>query len=98
MDEPMFSLDSLRKQIDAIDDEIASLLMKRAELSLEIRKIKQKDNIDIYSSSRESQILERVSETAKNGSFPISQLRKIFMNIFEASRALQGDMSIQDDV
>jgi chorismate mutase len=72
--------------------------MKRADLSLEIRKIKEKEKIDIYSSSREGQILDRVTQAAERGSFPVSHLKKIFVNIFEASRALQGDMSVQNDV
>lgn len=90
----MSDLSKLREQIDAIDDEIVSLLSKRADLVINVRKTKKRDNIDIYSSSRERQILDRVLKIAEKGNFPLRQIERIFINIIGASRSLIGDLRI----
>jgi len=90
----MASLEELRKSLDAIDDEIARLLHQRAELVIEVRKAKEKGNIDIYSPARERQILDRISALMPAGHFPRPALEKIFQNIIGASRSLIGQLNV----
>lgn len=90
----MTKLEKLREQIDAIDDDVVNLLMRRAELVLEVKATKQRDNIDIYSPDRERQILKRVAKIAADGAFPLVSLEKIFVNIISATRSLIGDLHI----
>jgi len=90
----MAELETLRKNLDGIDDDIARLLHKRAEIVLEVKKAKEQGNIDIYSPARERQILDRVSTLVPNGQFPQVSLEKIFQNIIGATRSLIGRLNV----
>lgn len=90
----MEKLTQLREQIDKIDEDIVSLLKKRADCVLEVKKTKHSENIDVYSPLRERQILNRVSELAKGGNFPLHALETIFTNIVAATRSLIGELQI----
>lgn len=90
----MEKLTQLREQIDKIDEDIVSLLKKRAEFVLEVKKTKHSENIDVYSPLRERQILNRVCELAKGGHFPLHALETIFTNIVAATRSLIGELQI----
>ncbi len=90
----MSSLEDLRKQIDGIDNELVEKLGKRAELVLEVKKAKHKENIDVYSPARERQILDRVLALSKDGPFPSGPLERIFVNIISATRSLIGGLHI----
>jgi chorismate mutase/prephenate dehydratase len=90
----MPSLDELRRSLDEIDDEVAQLLHRRADIVLEVKKAKQKGNIDIYSPARERQILDRVTGLVPNGQFPRGALERIFSNIISATRSLIGQLNV----
>ncbi|MCB0324795.1 MAG: chorismate mutase [Bdellovibrionales bacterium] len=90
----MRDLEQLRQQIDALDDEIVAKLERRAELVLEVKKAKQKDNIDVYSPARERQILDRIAKLAAGGPFPAQPLERIFINIISATRSLIGELAV----
>lgn len=71
-------LNSIRKKIDAIDKKIKGLIDQRAELVLEVGKIKSREkNPNFYRPEREAQILKKVT---KNNQGPLSnqQVTKIF--------------------
>ena len=87
-------LDKLRESIDIIDDKLVDLLKERAELVLEVKKTKKKENINVYSPARERQILDRILAKASGSNFPLSQLEKIFTNIISVSRSLIGELQI----
>jgi chorismate mutase/prephenate dehydratase len=90
----MNTLDSLRNKIDEVDEKIVELLGQRADLALQVKQAKAKDKIDVYSSARERQIIDRVLKLAKDSSFPLSSLEKIFSTMIAATRSLIGDLSI----
>ncbi len=90
----MATLPELREKIDCLDDDIVGLLMKRAELVLQVRETKKRDKIDIYSPARERNILDRILSIAESGSFPREPLERIFINIISATRSLIGDLHI----
>ncbi len=59
----------LREKIEALDDEILRLLNKRAEIVLEVGKVKSEGKLNFYDPKRESEILNRL--TSQNpGPFP----------------------------
>ncbi len=68
---------SLRQRIDSLDGEILSLLNKRAEIALELGKIKSEINMDYYNPQREEAILRRL-ETENSGVFPRWAIFKSF--------------------
>ena len=88
----MEGLQKLRKQLDAIDDELVSLLNRRAETALQVREAKRKDQLQVYAPDREREIIERVS--AQAGAFPAGPLQRIFINILSATRSLVGDLRV----
>lgn len=90
----MPTLNELRAQIDKLDDEVVSLLNKRAELVLQVKTAKEKDKLDTYSPSRERQILDRVGKLAEAGKFPRAAVEKIFGTIISATRSLIGETSV----
>lgn len=88
------TLDELRAQIDAIDAQLVSLLEQRANLALEVKKVKTKSDIDTYSAARERQIIEKVLARAKTGNFPQAALERVFGVILSATRSLVGELSV----
>ena len=87
-------LATLRERIDAVDDEIVGLLLKRASIALEVKEAKKDGKITVYSPQREREILERVRANATGGDFPLPALENIFTNIISAGRSLQNEMSV----
>jgi chorismate mutase len=73
----------LRARIDAIDDEIAGLLLKRIELSNSI--MKSKPPTQIVDSAREQEILTRYSAKL-SGLSTLSKLKRLVLGILAASR------------
>ena len=83
------NLEQLRVQIDKIDDEILSLILKRMECSRLIAKIKFDENIPIYDEMREQEIFEDVRvKSADNYKY----VSPIFLEILNSSKALQKDI------
>ena len=83
----------LREEIDALDDQILSLLNRRAQAVIEVGKIKTDQNLRFYVPEREVEILRRIS--GKNpGPFPNEELRSIYREIISASLALEKPLSV----
>lgn len=89
----MSELDKLRKKIDEIDHLIVGLISKRAEVALEIGKIKQSKKLKIHSPERERAILKRLTKQ-NPGPFPNEALKTIYEEIISASLALQQPLKV----
>jgi chorismate mutase/prephenate dehydratase len=86
-------LKELRSEIDAIDDQILSLLNRRARAAIEVGGIKEEQNLKFYVPEREVEILLRL--TGKNsGPFPNEGLKAIYREIISASLALEKPLSV----
>ena len=59
------SLEDLRRQIDALDDQIVPLLNARAQIVVHIGKLKQQSGVPIYAPDREKAVLEKVRKINK---------------------------------
>jgi len=81
-------IDTLRKAIDSIDDELLRLIRERCELSVEVGRIKSREGADPFDPSREAEIVERLASAARP---PVTRamIGDIFARIFSASRSLQ---------
>jgi chorismate mutase/prephenate dehydratase len=86
-------LDRLRKNIDAIDDEILALLNRRSEFVIEIGNIKRSQKSTFYKPDRERQILERLTGQ-NNGPFPNDALKAIYREILSASVSLEEPLKV----
>jgi len=86
-------IEDLRKKIDALDGEILSLLNKRAEIALELGKVKSEQKFPLYEPRREEEILQRL--VSKNsGPFPQRAVSSVFREIISACRSLQLEFTV----
>ncbi len=61
-----FKIALLRDKIDAIDNQIVSLLDERFKIALEIAKEKKNNNIEVVDQFRESEIISKLKNIKKN--------------------------------
>lgn len=81
-------LKRVRRDIDAIDQEILELLSKRARHIVTVVGLKALDRRALRDPGREERILERIS--ARNqGPFPPESVRNVFRTIIDASLDLE---------
>jgi len=87
------SLEEIRKKIDQIDDEIILLLNARARTVIEVGKIKEQANSNIYAPGREQKIMEQIC--AKNrGPLTNDALKSIYKEIISASRSMEKPLTV----
>jgi chorismate mutase/prephenate dehydratase len=78
----------LRHGIDAVDDEILSLLSRRAALSIEVGRRKDGRQSAVFKPFREQEVLARLA-AANPGPLPEAHLLSIYREILSSSRRLQ---------
>ena len=83
----------IRKNIDAIDQEIVRLLNKRAAKTLEIGHLKAKGKKAVYVSAREKDVLDRISRQ-NAGPLANAGLAAIYREIMSASLSLEKPLVI----
>jgi chorismate mutase/prephenate dehydratase len=86
-------LSELRRQIDAIDDQILELLNRRAGVVIEVGRAKAGEQKEFYVPSREQAIYERLT-AASAGPFPKEAIRRVFREIISASLSLEQPMKV----
>ena len=92
-------IETWRKRIDLIDDQLSRLLNSRSACAVEIGKIKRALGLPVYSPEREAEILERVSRE-NPGPLDHTAVRRIFERIIDESRRLErlaGDSDVPSD-
>lgn len=84
----MKDIDTYRKEIDAIDDQILRLLNERMELVKAIGRLKQTTGTAIYRPEREKEILDRL-KSLNQGALKAQAIDAIFLEVFAVSRNLE---------
>jgi chorismate mutase/prephenate dehydratase len=93
MAEPPRDLDELRRDIDAVDDEILALLNRRARLVRSVAAWKEAHARPFYVPERERAVVERL--TAQNaGPFPSDGIRPVFAEIMSACLSLEQRLRV----
>ena len=83
------ALEPLRERIDAIDHEIVALLNERAQIALEIWRVKERTGRrTVRDARRETEVLERVT-SASAGLFPEPELVALYRKLIAATRRVQ---------
>ncbi len=83
------ALAPFRARIDAIDREIVALLNERAEIALEIGRVKQvTGRRAVRDARREAEVLEHVTH-ASAGLFPEPELVALYRKLIAATRRVQ---------
>ena len=91
------ALAPLRERIDAIDHEIVALLNERAQIALEIGRVKQQTGRrTVRDAKREAEVLERVT-SASAGLFPEPELVALYRKLIAATRRVQHAQKRQAD-
>jgi chorismate mutase-like protein len=80
--------DSLRKQIDSIDDRILALLNERARAVVELGRIKRAAGLKLYDPDREQSIFGRLTQS-NSGPLPEEAVRRLFERVIDESRRLE---------
>jgi chorismate mutase/prephenate dehydratase len=81
------NLTDLRKQIDAVDEQLVVLLNERARLALEVGIAKGRQT-EVYQPTREAAVLQHVVAVNK-GPLSGEGIQAIFRNIIEICRTIQ---------
>src|SRR6478752_7059511 len=87
------SLEPLRQRIDELDGKIVELLNSRANIVVEIGKLKQQQNAPIYSPDREKTVLEKVRRL-NHGPLPDRCLEAVYRELMSGSFALEKPLRI----
>ena len=80
-----------RIRIDELNDELMSLLNKRATYAAEIGKIKKQKGLPVFDEGREQSVLNLVAEKASKVGGPLSpeSFQNIFRVIMEETRKVE---------
>lgn len=90
---PPFNLDELRKRIDEVDSKLVDLLNTRAELVVNVGKVKRGDGTPIYAPHREQAVLKKVLE-ASRGPMLSRTIEAVYREIMSGSFALEQPLRI----
>ncbi|MDR3683114.1 MAG: prephenate dehydratase [Geothrix sp.] len=89
------SITSLRRAIDAVDDEVLALLNRRAGLAAEVGRLKSETSPEalFHAPKREREVLARL-EAENGGPFPDAAVRTIFQEIMSACLSLEKPLRV----
>ena len=87
--EAFLSINELRAQIDDIDEQLVTLLNKRAEKALAIRSLKPKAQMGLFDPKREEEIFERVTDL-NCGPLYSDDIQAIYATILKVSKEMHG--------
>lgn len=87
------TLASLRSEIDRLDKELVGILNRRAEIAVQIGKVKNSNGLEVFSAAREEEVLAKVL-AASHGPLPNETLRLIFRELMSGTRALQRTLRV----
>ena len=89
------TLASLRQAIDAVDDQVLTLLNRRAGFAAEVGRLKSEAAPEalFHAPKREREILSRL-EAENGGPFPVAAVRTIFQEIMSACLSLEKPLRV----
>lgn len=87
------TLAPLRARIDTLDQKLIELLNERAEVVVEVGKVKQRDGSAIYAPHREAAVLARVLEHSA-GPLPDRSIEGVYREIMSGSFAIEQPLRI----
>src|SRR5258706_8196815 len=87
------SLEELRRRIDALDMQIVPLRNARAQIVVEVGKLKQQSGVPIYAPDREKAVLEKVRAINK-GPLANRSLEAVYRELMSGSFALEKPLWI----
>lgn len=86
----MAEIDDWRKKIDEIDLKLVELLNRRSGFAIEIGKVKEMLEIEVYDPKREKQVVRNVQRAA-NGPLTKQAVKRLFERIIDESRRAERE-------
>lgn len=86
-------LDALRKEIDAIDQELLERLNRRVQLAQKVGHYKLERGMEVYVPSREEEVFGKLTASNK-GPLPDKAVRHIYREIISAAIALEKPLKV----
>ena len=83
------TIEDWRAKIDALDRKLVELLSERARCALEVGKIKNSRNMEVFDPERERQIIRNILSENK-GPLDDDALRRIFERIIDECRRIEN--------
>ena len=83
-------IDEHRAQIDAIDEQLVTLLNERACHQLAIRALKPEAQLALFDPKREEEILQR-AQSFNQGPLYSDNIREIFQSILKVSKEMPAE-------
>lgn len=77
-----------RQRIDDIDLQLVRLFNERTQCAIEIGHIKKRIGLEIYSPSREAQVIANVTN-ANNGPLDAEAIRRLFERVIDEARRIE---------
>lgn len=90
---PSSTLENLRAEIDRIDVQLVTLLNRRAEVAAQIGRVKEQENLEVWSPAREEEVLNQVLSHSR-GPLPPETIRLIFRELMSGSRSIQRTLRV----
>jgi len=87
----MKDLDTLRQEIDAIDDQIVELISRRFKTTQTIGHLKAQDSLPVVDRNREKQIIARLAEKSESLSLNPDLIQSIFTSILSEAVSQHHD-------
>ena len=87
----MDDIEDWRKKIDEIDLELVELLNRRSQCAIEIGRIKNKLNVEIYDPRREEAVIDNV-RSVSSGPLTMEAVQRLFERIVDESRRAQREV------
>ena len=89
------SLDELRSQLDAIDNQMMTLLSQRARLIIQVAELKKHHDIPVHVPEREDAIMARL-RSLNSGPLDGDTIERIYRTIIEEMRKFEDDHIVHE--
>jgi chorismate mutase len=86
-------LESYRDQINEIDHKLVDLLNERAKIVMNVKKLKQKEDVPLYDARREEELIENIAKYNK-GPLYRDNIIQIFESILRNVQVLEKDENL----
>jgi chorismate mutase len=84
-------LNSLRNELDEIDEKVLKLLSKRFDITLNVGKYKHKNNLEIFQQNREIKLLDSKIKIGLEFGLDKIFVKEIFQKIMDESKNKQKE-------
>jgi chorismate mutase len=89
------SIEHWRIRIDEIDLQLVKLFNERTQCAIEIGHLKKRLGLEIYSPSREAQVIANVTN-ANTGPLDAEAIRRLFERVIDEARRIERIHASQD--